>query len=389
MSNPSGKPNRRLTESGLLLFLLAVFVFFGLLSIQVPVLFGWKIWALTLAGVLIGVNLGALPGVGPAVAVAVLAPLTFHWDSVDDLVFLGVLYPSTVYGGSISAILFDIPGHGGSAATVLDGFAMCEKGHGAQALGLSAASSFVGGLVGVTALILFSPILAQFGLRFGPAENFILGILGLSVIAVVIRTSTVKGLISALLGILASAIGYDVVTGEIRFTFGLLYLQDGIPFVQALIGLFAISQAINLSVSGQPIARKARLQGHIVEGALRVLKFPAVLLRSSLIGTVIGALPGAGMVTASFLSYAETMRVSKHPEEFGKGKAEGVVAAEAHVEGIRGFHAKPQRTQSEERKRSDPEPVRELRPAQLDGGRSLREVRELFACIRLFLPQPV
>ncbi|MEE8587068.1 MAG: tripartite tricarboxylate transporter permease, partial [Acidobacteriota bacterium] len=294
-----------------------------------PILFHWNIWALTLAGVLIGVILGALPGVGPAVAVAVLAPLTFHWNSGDALVFLGVLYPSTVYGGSISAILFNIPGHGGSAATVLDGFAMCEKGHGAQALGLSAASSFVGGLVGVTALILFSPLLAQFGLRFGPAENFILGILGLSVIAVVIRTSTVKGLISALLGILASAIGYDVVTGEIRFTFGLLYLQDGIPFVQALIGLFAISQAINLSVSGQPIARKARLQGHIVEGALRVLQFPAVLLRSSLIGTVIGALPGAGMVTASFLSYAETMRVSKHPEEFGKGKPEGIVAAEA------------------------------------------------------------
>ena len=294
-----------------------------------PLLLDWNIWVLTVSGVLIGMLLGALPGVGPAVAVAILIPLTFHWDAADALIFLGVLYPATVYGGSISAILFNVPGHGGSAATVLDGYPLCQQGKGAEALGLSAAASFVGGLFGVTALILFSPILAGFGLRFGPAENFILGILGLSIIAVVIRTSTLKGLISALLGLLISTIGYDLVTGEIRYTFGTLYLQDGVPFVQALIGLFAISQAIRLSISGRAIASQARFQGHLVEGSLRVLKYPVTLIRSSVIGTVIGALPGAGMVTASFVSYGEAVRASKDPERFGKGEPEGVIAAEA------------------------------------------------------------
>jgi putative tricarboxylic transport membrane protein len=294
-----------------------------------PLILSWKIWFLTALAVLLGLFLGALPGVGPAVAVAILASLTFGWSAADALVFLGVLYPACTYGGSISAILFNVPGHGGSAATVLDGFPMCEKGQGATALGFSVTASFMGGLVGSCALILFSPVLAQFGLRFGPAENFILAILGLSIISVVIRTSTVKGLVCASLGLLLSTAGYDVITGHIRYDFGTLYLQDGIPFVQALIGLFAISQVISLSLSGQSISRHAELKGNTVQGFIETFRYPFTLIRSSVIGTVVGALPGAGMVTASFLSYAETVRASKDPDSFGKGNSEGVIAAEA------------------------------------------------------------
>jgi putative tricarboxylic transport membrane protein len=131
------------------------------------------------------------------------------------------------------------------------------------------------------------------------------------------------------LGLLISTIGYDLVTGEIRYTFGTLYLQDGVPFVQALIGLFAISQAIRLSISGRAISSEARFEGRLVEGSLRVLKHPGTLIRSSIIGTVIGALPGAGIVTASFVSYGEAVRGSRTPENFGKGEPEGVIAAEA------------------------------------------------------------
>ena len=294
-----------------------------------PLLLHWKIWALTFAGVALGLFFGALPGVGPAVSVAVLSPLTLYWGAADALVFLGVLYPAAVYGGSISAILFNVPGHAGSAATALDGFPMCSRGEGSVALGLSVTSSFFGGLVGAVALVMFSPLLAGFALKFGPAENFVLAILGLSVIAVVIRGSTIKGLVMACLGLLFSTIGYDVITGHVRFTFGTLYLQDGVPFVQALIGLFAIAQVIQLSISGQAIAREARLSGHILDGFFATLRYPFNVLRSSVIGTIVGALPGAGMVTASFLSYAEAVRSSKDPDSFGKGQAEGIVAAEA------------------------------------------------------------
>lgn len=300
-----------------------------LLGELLPLVLEWKIWALTAAGVLLGLFFGALPGVGPAVAVAVLAPLTLHWSAADALVFLGVLYPAAVYGGSISAVLFDVPGHGGSAATALDGFPMCRRGEGAVALGISVTASFVGGMVGVAALVLFSPGLARFALRFGPAENFALAMLGLSVIAVVIRGSTVKGLLAAALGLLCSTVGYDVITGHVRYTFGSLYLQDGIPFVQALIGLFAIAQVIQLSITGHTLSRPGELGGRLLDGFWATFRYPWALLRSSLIGTVVGALPGAGMVTASFLSYAEAVRASKQPESFGKGQPEGVVAAEA------------------------------------------------------------
>jgi putative tricarboxylic transport membrane protein len=289
----------------------------------------YQIWLISVCGAVIGIGLGVLPGVGSAVGVALLTPFTLHWEAPHALAFLGVLYPSIIYGGSITAILFNIPGHGGSAATMLDGFPLTRQGRAPLALGIGAAASFLGGLAGLAALMLFSPPLARLGVSFGPAEIFLIALMGLTLVATVIRGSTVKGLISALVGLLLSTVGVNVVTGEARFTFGLLYLEDGIPFVQAVIGLFAVSQMIEMATLRQRAVRPQRLEGSLFEGALLTLRRPRTLLRSSLIGTVVGVLPGVGIVAASFLAYSDAVRASGHPERFGKGEPDGVIAPEA------------------------------------------------------------
>lgn len=300
-----------------------------LLWATLSLLADYQIWLISLAGVVIGVFLGVLPGVGSAVAVALLTPFTLRWSAQHALVFLGVLYPSIIYGGSITAILFNVPGHGGSAATMLDGFPLSRQGRGALALGIAAAASFLGGVVGLAALVLFSPPLARLGISFGPAENFLMAVMGLSLVSMVIRGSTVKGLIAALLGLLLSTVGVDVVTGEPRFTFGLLYLHDGIPFVQAVLGLFAVSQMIELATSRHSAARPDSVRGSLLEGALLTLRRPLAWIRASLIGTVVGVLPGVGIVAAGFLAYTDATRASSHPERFGKGEPDGVIAPEA------------------------------------------------------------
>ena len=287
------------------------------------------IWLVSVCGATIGIVLGLLPGISSAVGVALLTPLTLYWEAPHALAFLGVLYPSIIYGGSVTAILFDIPGHGGSAATTLDGFPLTSQGRAAVALGMSAASSFAGGLAGLAALMWFSPPLARLGLSFGPAEIFLVALMGLILVATVMRGSTAKGLISALLGLLLSTVGVNAVTGEHRFTFGLVYLEDGIPFVQAVIGLFAVSQVIEMARQGWRGVRPRAVTGSLMEGALIALRRPFTLLRSSLIGVVVGVLPGVGIIAASFLAYADAARSSRHPELFGQGEPDGVIAPEA------------------------------------------------------------
>jgi putative tricarboxylic transport membrane protein len=299
---------------------------------QLPEIFSlladYRIWMFSIAGVMIGTMLGVLPGMGSAVAIAVLTPFTLGWEASHAMAFLGVLYPSIIYGGSVTAILFNIPTHGGSAATMLDGFPLCQQGRAAVALGIAAAASFLGGLAGLASLILFSPSLSRLGLGFGPAENFLLAIIGLSLVATIIRSSTTKGLVAALLGVLLATVGTDAMTGEPRFTFGVLYLQDGVPFVQAVIGLFAVSNVIQMAASSHAPTGQARVRGSLLEGVMLTLRHPRTLARSSLIGTIIGALPGVGIVAASFLAYAQAARASGRPERFGQGEPEGVIAPE-------------------------------------------------------------
>lgn len=287
--------------------------------------------ALIVATALVGIVLGALPGVGPALALALFFPFTFTMEPAVALMIMGVLYGATTYGGSIPAILLNIPGTPGSAATLLDGYPMTEDGRGAQALGLSAASSFLGALVGLALLSVFAPLMAQIALVLGPPEYFMLAVLGMSVVSVVARGSLLKSIASMSLGVFFATVGTDPIRAEPRFAFGTMYLQNGVNLVVLLVGLFAVSQAIELALSGE-VERAERppvSQSDVVQGVREFVTRKSNALRSSLVGTLVGSIPGMGIATANFLSYLLAVTVSNDPESFGQGNPDGVVAGEA------------------------------------------------------------
>ncbi len=292
------------------------------------IVFTWQNMLALIVGGFYGLVVGILPGIGPSAGMAMAFPLALSWPPVTALIFMGTLYRCSTYGGSITAVMLNTPGDAANCATILDGFPMCEKGQGGVALGISATAAVVGGIIGIVVLIIFSPILAEFALKFGPAENFLVAVFALSIIASVIKGATIKGLISAILGLLFATVGYDVIVGYPRFTFGLDVLEDGIPFIQALVGLFAISQALSLSETTLAISKIGKLAGSFWEGFKTYFKYPVTIVRSLLIGLWFGVLPAVGQSTACLVAYADAVRSSKHPETFGKGDPEGVIAAE-------------------------------------------------------------
>ncbi len=288
----------------------------------------WQNLAALLAGVIYGIIIGVLPGLGPSAGMALALPLVLKWPPATALIFMGSLYKCSNYGGSITAILVNAPGDASNAATILDGYPMCEKGKGGTALALSATSAMVGGTIGMVCLSLSAPFLANFALRFGPAEYFLTALLALSIIAAVVQGATIKGLIAAGLGLMLSTVGFDVITGHLRYTFGWNPIEDGIPLIQALIGLFAITQALVLAESAESISRIGKLAGGFWEGVITYFKHPYAILRSAAIGLFIGILPAVGQSSAGLLAWAEAKRESKHPETFGSGDPEGVISSE-------------------------------------------------------------
>jgi putative tricarboxylic transport membrane protein len=290
--------------------------------------FQWQNLAALLAGTIYGIIIGVLPGLGPSAGMALALPLVLKWHPATALIFMGSLYKCSNYGGSITAILVNTPGDASNAATILDGYPMCEKGKGGVALGISATSAMVGGSIGMICLIFTAPFLADFALRFGPPEYFLTALLALSIIAAVVQGATIKGLIAAGLGLMLSCVGYDVITGHLRFTFGWAPIEDGIPLIQALVGLFAVTQALVLAESAESISRIRKLAGGFWEGVVTYFRHPYEILRASLIGLFIGVLPAVGQSSAGLLAWAEAKRESKHPETFGKGEPEGVIASE-------------------------------------------------------------
>jgi putative tricarboxylic transport membrane protein len=292
---------------------------------------------LIVAIALIGVVLGALPGVGPALAMALFFPFTFALDAERALLIMAVLYGSTTYGGSIPAVLLNIPGTPGSTATLLDGYPMTERGRGAEALGLSATSSFVGAITGLLILALFAPVMAQVAFLLGPPEYFMLAVFGLSVVSAVSRGSLMKSVAALALGVLFASVGSDPIQVTPRFTFGMSYLDAGVDLVVLLVGLFAVSQAIEMMVEGS-----AATTGHdgavisqeeVLVGVKRLTSSKWNLARSSVLGTVIGAIPGIGITSANFLAYLLALTTSDRPETFGEGNPEGVIAGEASNNG--------------------------------------------------------
>ncbi|OLO25227.1 hypothetical protein BTR23_25245 [Alkalihalophilus pseudofirmus] len=282
-----------------------------------------------LLGTIIGIVMGALPGVGPALTIALLLPFTFGMPPEVTLILLGSAFSGSVFGGSIVAILLNTPGTAGNAATTFDGHELAKQGKAGQALGLAAASSAIGGIISILVLSFFAPPLARMSVHFGPAEQFMLGLLGLSVVALAADNNFIKGWISAGMGLLVSMIGLDLISGQERFTFGITYLTDGISFIPTMVGLFAISQVIILALSGGTISSGGNVKGGFLKGAVTALKYRITLLRSSIIGVLFGTVPALGVYAASFFAYLTEKRASKEPDKFGKGAPQGVVAPEA------------------------------------------------------------
>lgn len=297
-------------------------------EIAFGVLFGSPAILAAFGGVAYGILGGAMPGISPSVAMALLVPFTFAMDPTTAIILLASVYVGAEYGGSIPAILINTPGTNAAAATTIDGYALHQQGRGGEALGISLMAGVFGGLVGVIVLVLLTEPLAKLALAFTPAAYFSLGILSLSVIASLTEGSLVKGLIMGVLGLMLATIGSDPISGVTRFTFGFPELFGGIHFVLVMMGVFAVAELFNQvgSADVEVKGRDARIRLPRLKDWKR-LWFPVSL--GSALGTFEGITPGGGGAVASFLSYNEARRWSKHPEEFGKGSIEGIAAPEA------------------------------------------------------------
>ena len=287
--------------------------------------------ALALGGVVLGTVVGALPGLSATMAVAVLVPFTFTMDPAAGLIALGAIYTGAIYGGAFAAILVNTPGTPSSIATTFDGYPMAKRGDGGLAVTLATIASVVGGLVGAFSLLLLAPPLARVALAFGPTEYFWLAVFGLTLIAALSVGNTLKGLIGACLGLLLSMIGVAVVGGDVRYTLGMQAFLGGIDITSALIGLYCIPVVIDLVATRDPHLKvQDEADGVRFGEALAIAWRSKVnVLRSSVIGTVIGILPGAGGSIAGLVSYTEARRSSRTPERFGQGDPDGVIATEA------------------------------------------------------------
>jgi putative tricarboxylic transport membrane protein len=283
-----------------------------------------------LVGVILGTMVGVLPGLGPAATIAMLLPLTLKMDHTTAIIALAGIFYGARYGGSTTSILLNIPGESSSVVTCLDGYQMARQGRAGAALGISAIASFVAGTVGVLGLMLVAPPLARFALRFAPPEYFALMVLGLAMVVFLAGESMVKALLVMLVGLWIATIGTDLFTAESRFTFGQVKLLGGVDFIAATVGVFAIGEVmVNLeSQGGAEIFKLAKGLRNLLPTLQDLKDCRFAFLNGSVIGFVVGALPGAGATVASFLSYGLEKAVSRHPEKFGTGVIEGVAAPE-------------------------------------------------------------
>lgn len=281
-------------------------------------------------GVVIGTLIGVLPGIGPTGTVALLLPLTFSVPPVSAIILLAGVYYGSMYGGSTTSILVNIPGEAASIVTCLDGYQMAKKGRGGVALGISAFGSFIAGSLGVIGLMVLAIPLAKAALRFGPPEYFALMCLGLTVLIFMTRGSMIKSLIMGILGLCLSYIGIDTITGQPRFTFGVPELADGVGLIPIAMGLFGISEVlINVEQNlKQEVVERTQIKGLLPNTQDWKDATPSIF-RGTFVGFLLGILPGGGAVIASFVSYGLEKRISKHPEKFGTGVIQGIAGPEA------------------------------------------------------------
>ncbi len=302
------------------------FFWIGLVNVVDPINI-----AAIFAGALIGMFVGAMPGLSATMAIALLLPLTYSFRPETGLAMLASLYLSAMYGGSIAAILLRTPGTPAAAATVLDGHPMARKGQAGKALGLSLTASLIGGIISSIALLTVAPLLGKVVLNFGPVEIFAVAVLGITIIGALSQGSTILGLFSGALGLLLATVGMDLTTGTPRFTFGILDLFGGINFTVALIGLFSIPQAVRLIMEGNPQGgdRVSNIRDRMLPTLREFVQLLPNSVRSAFIGIITGLIPGTGGDTASWFAYNEAKRFAKNKHEFGTGTPAGIVAPEA------------------------------------------------------------
>lgn len=290
-----------------------------------------------IAGVTGGVVIGALPGLTATMGVAILLPFTFGMNAVTGLIMLVGIYIGAIYGGSISAILLNTPGTPASAATCLDGYPLVKKGQAAKALSASTIASVIGGLISCLALVTISPFLAKFALRFSAPEYFSLALFGLTIIASISADNFIKGITAGFIGLLISTVGMDPITSFPRYSFDIIDLLNGLSVIPVLIGLFAVSEVFNqIEIMGKEKHIKSNIKmDRNYMSFSEIKECLPTMIKSGILGTFIGSIPGAGADIAAFVCYNEARRSNKN-ESFGEGSLIGISAPEAGNNGVTG-----------------------------------------------------
>ncbi len=295
----------------------------------IDILARWEVLAALIIGSVGGVIVGAIPGVGPPVAIAIALPATFAFDPIVGLTALLGIYGSSMYGGAIPAILINTPGTPVNALTTYNGYPMTQRGQAARALGLAYGASFIAGAFSVICLILLAPVLAVVAPMFGSREIFLAAALGIVLVILAHRGQMIAAGMMAFFGIFLATVGMEPIRYTRRFAFDQSWLAQGIDLIAVVLGLFAISQALVLLIEPNKRPKAARVAGSFWSGMRELGSHKRVAGVSSATGTTMGILPGVGEFTAQFFSYTYAMKTSKTPEEFGKGSPEGLIASES------------------------------------------------------------
>ncbi|GAB6156149.1 tripartite tricarboxylate transporter permease [Desulfosporosinus burensis] len=288
------------------------------------------------SGVIMGIIFGAIPGLTATMGVALLIPLTFALEPSVGINMLIGIYCGGMFGGSIAAVLVNIPGTPAAMMTALDGYPMGQRGDAGKAIGYATIASFIGGIISAVILVVAAPPLAKIALEFGPAEYFAISVFGISIIASVSGKSIVKGLISGVLGLIVATVGMDYVTSTPRFTLGFTDLLSGFAFIPTMVGLFGIREFLMQIGTGKYKYQVQQNLGKVIPSFSELKKLLFIIFRGSFIGSFIGALPGAGGPIASYISYDISRKASKHPEKYGTGIPDGIVASESANNAVTG-----------------------------------------------------
>ncbi|WP_420569631.1 tripartite tricarboxylate transporter permease [Thalassovita sp.] len=289
----------------------------------------WDVLIALLVGSIGGVIIGAIPGVGPAVAIAILLPATFSLDPIVGLTMLLGIYGSSMYGGAIPAVLINTPGTAVNALTSYDGYPMTKRGEAHRAVSLAYSASFWGGIFGILCLILLSPVLAVIAPMFGSREIFLAALLGIILVVLSHRGQIFAAGMLAMFGIFLNTVGLDAVTYTQRYTFGVSFLSSGINLIVVVLGLFALSQAFFLLTAPDDSPEAKPVTGRLTAGFKELMRHKRVATVASGFGVIMGMIPGVGEFTAQFMSYTYAQKTSKDPDAFGKGSPEGLIASEA------------------------------------------------------------